>query len=120
MPNIHALAKLFGLARHVDALASCVVEPPMIATTQPLLLDPSPLERGAAVRAMRIERTDAPLLVAEDDEFLAEQFYLLRQIAKLIRRADRLPIAAQEFAHRAPRLDAGQLIVRWRCLPSVC
>jgi hypothetical protein len=45
---------------------------------------------------MRLEGTDAPLLVAEDDEFLAEQLYLFRPIAELIRRADRLPVAAQE------------------------
>jgi len=69
---------------------------------------------------MRLQRTDTPLFVAEDDEFLAEQLYFLRKIAKLIRRADRLPIAAQQFAHRAPRLDACQLIIRWRCLASVC
>ena len=72
-----------------------VIEPPVIAATQPLLLDPPPLERGAAVRAMRLERTHMPLFVAE-----------------LTRRADRLPIAAEEFAHRAARLDAGQLIIR--------
>ena len=68
---------------------------------------------------MRLERSYTPLLVAEDDELLAEQFHLLRQIAELFRGADRLPVAAQEFTHRASRLDAGQLIVRWRCLPSV-
>ena len=65
--------------------------------------------RGAS-NATRAHR-HAPF-VAEDDEFLAEQLYFLRKIAKLIRRADRLPIAAQQFAHRAPRLDACQLIIR--------
>src|SRR5580700_4304633 len=29
-------------------------------------------------------------------------------------------IAAQEFTHWAARLDAGQLVFGWRCLPSVC
>ena len=120
MPNIHALAELFRLAGHVDALALRVVEPPVIAATQSLTLDPPPFERSAAVRAMRLECPDTPLLVAEDDEFLAEQLYLPWQILQLVRGAHRLPIAAQEFAHRASRLDACQLVIRWRCLPSVC
>jgi hypothetical protein len=60
---------------------------------------------------MRIERTDATLLVAEDHQLLAEQLNFLRQIPQFIRRAGRLPIPPQEFSHRAPRLDAGQLIV---------
>ena len=56
---------------------------------------------------------------AEDDEFLAEQLHLLWQIAELVRGAHRLPVTAQEFTHRASWLDARQLIVRGRCLPSV-
>jgi hypothetical protein len=49
VPDVHALAQLFGLARHVDALALRVVEPSVIAAAQPFLLDATPLERGAAV-----------------------------------------------------------------------
>jgi hypothetical protein len=71
------------------------------------------------VRAMRLKRSDAPLLVAENDELLAEQLHLLWQIGQLIRGAHRLPVAAQEFTHRASLLDAGHLVVRWRCLRSV-
>jgi len=70
MPNIHAPAELFGLARHVDALALRVVEPAVVAAAQPFLLDAAPLEAGVAVRTMRLERTDAPLLVTEDREML--------------------------------------------------
>ena len=69
---------------------------------------------------MRLKGTDASLLVTEYHGLLAEQLYLLRQIAELIRLADWLPIAAQEFTHWAARLDAGQLVFGWRCLPSVC
>ena len=70
MPDIHALAELFGLARHVNALTLRVVEPSVITAAQPFLLDAAPLEAGAAVRTMRLERTDAPLLVTEDREML--------------------------------------------------
>src|ERR1700674_524712 len=68
---------------------------------------------------MRLEGPDASHLVTEDDELLAKQLHFLRQIAQFIRGADRLPIPAQELTHRAPRFDAGQLIVGWWCLPSV-
>src|SRR5205085_11609750 len=71
------------------------------------------------MRAMRVERADSALLVAEQDDLLAEQLLLARQIFQLLGEADRLPIAAQEFAHRAARLDEGQLVIGWRGLPSI-
>jgi hypothetical protein len=91
--NIHALSELLRLAGHIDALALRVVEPPVIAATKPLFLDPAPFERGASVRAMRFESSDTPLLVAEDDEFLFAgaiigQFgYRWAHLPQLIRRA---------------------------------
>src|SRR3984893_2469902 len=81
MPNIYALAELLRLARHVDALALCVIEPSVIAATQPRLLDPPPLEGSTTVRAMRLECTDTSLLVAEDDELLTEQPHLLPSVS---------------------------------------
>src|SRR5207248_4782656 len=71
------------------------------------------------MRAMRLERADPALLVAEQDDLLAEELFLARQILQLLGEADRLPITAQEFAHRAARLDAGQLVIGWRGLPSI-
>src|SRR5436309_10850880 len=71
------------------------------------------------MRAMRVERADSALLVAEQDDLLAEQLFLARQIFQLLGEADRLPITTQEFAHRAARLDAGQLVIGWRGLPSI-
>src|SRR5437762_4209141 len=71
------------------------------------------------MRAMRLERADPALLVAEQDDLLAEELLLVRQIFQLLGEADRLPITAQEFAHRAARLDAGQLVIGWRGLPSI-
>src|SRR6266478_5225372 len=71
------------------------------------------------MRAMRLERADPALLVAEQDDLLAEELLLARQIFQLLGEADRLPITAQEFAHRAARLDAGQLVIGWRGLPSI-
>src|SRR5438270_3585146 len=71
------------------------------------------------MRAMRVERADSALLVAEQDDLLAEQLFLARQIFQLLGEADRLPITTQEFAHRAARLDTGQLVIGWRGLPSI-
>src|SRR6202022_2598960 len=68
---------------------------------------------------MRFEGSDAALFVTKDHQLLAEQLHLLWQIVELVRGAHRLPIATQEFTHRASWLDAGQLVVRWRRLPSV-
>src|SRR5690242_17334210 len=119
LPDIHALAEFLGLAGHFETLASGVVEPAVIAAADAALLDLAPFERRPAMRAMRFERADAPSLVAKDDDLLAEELFLARQILQLLGETDRLPIAAQEFAHRAARLDAGQLVIGWRGLPSV-
>src|SRR5205085_5071597 len=71
------------------------------------------------MRAMRVERADPALLVAEDDDLLAEELLLPRQICQLLGKTDRLPIAAQQFAHRAAGLNGGQLVIGWRGLPSI-
>jgi hypothetical protein len=119
LPHVEAPAGLIALARHVDALTLRVVEPAVIAAAQARLLDAAPFERGAAMRAMRVERADPALLVAKEDDLLAEELHLLRQVAELVRGAHRLPIAAHQFAHRAARLDAGQLVIRSRNLCSI-
>src|SRR5712671_4927912 len=71
------------------------------------------------MRAMRLERADPALLVAEDDDLLAEELLLPRQVLELVGQAHRLPIAAQQFAHRAARLNASQLVIRRWHLTSI-
>ena len=71
LPDIHALAELLAFARHIDALPAGVVEPAVVAAAQPCLFYLPPFQGGAAMRAMRIERADPALLVAEDDDLLA-------------------------------------------------
>src|SRR5712664_2217390 len=71
------------------------------------------------MRAMRVERADPASFVAEQDDLLAEELLLARQVAQFVRGADRLPITAHQFAHRAALLDAGQFIVGWRRLASI-
>jgi hypothetical protein len=67
---------------------------------------------------MRLERADAALLVAKDDQLFAKDFDLLRQIGKLVGGADRLPITAQQFPHRTARFDDGEVVGR-RNLPAI-
>ena len=71
------------------------------------------------MRAMRIEGADPPLPVAEHDNRLAQELFLARHLVQLVERADRLPVAAHQLAHRAARLDAGGLVIRCGSLPSV-
>jgi hypothetical protein len=47
------------------------VEPAVIAAANAVFLDAALFERRAAMRAMRLERADAALLVAENDNLLA-------------------------------------------------
>jgi hypothetical protein len=85
----------------------------MITAAKSLILDSRIFQRSAAVRAMRLKRSDAALLVAKDNYLFAEDLYFLRQIAKFVGGAYGLPIAPQQFAHRATSLDDGKLIGRW-------
>ena len=71
------------------------------------------------MRAMRVEGADPPLLVAEHDNLLAQQLFLPRKVVQFVGSADRLPVAAQEFTHRAAWLDAGQLVIGYGALPSI-
>src|SRR5262249_40114049 len=84
LPDIQRLANLLGPARHSEALALCVVEPAVIAAADAALLDPAPFQGGAAMRAMRVERADPPLLVAEHDNLLAQQLFLARQVGEFV------------------------------------
>src|ERR1700745_1962415 len=68
---------------------------------------------------MRVEGAGSPLFVAEQDDLLAQELFLPRKVAQFLRRADRLPVAAHQLAHRAARLDAGQLVIGRQALPPV-
>src|SRR5215472_5714549 len=119
LPDVHLLAELRGLARHVEALARSIVDPAVVAAADAALLDLTPFQRRSPVRAMRIERADATLLVAEQHDLLAEELFFPRQVLQLFGEAGGLPIPAQEFAHRATRLDGRQLVIGRRNLASI-
>ena len=61
------------LVQHVDAVAVDVELPAVIDAAQPAFLVAPEEQRGAAMRAVFVDQTDAALAVAERHEVLAEQ-----------------------------------------------
>jgi hypothetical protein len=100
-----------GLARLIEALALCVVEPAVIAAAQALLLDAAVFERGIAVAAMLVEEAKLAIAGAEQHEFLVHQLDDLRLLAEMLGKHDRPPIAAQHVARRRARPDPRQRLV---------
>src|SRR5262245_18329275 len=92
VPDVHLLADLCCFAGHFDAVPLRVVKPAMITAAESLLLDPRIFQRSAAVRAMRLKRSDTSLLVAKDNYLFAEDLYFFRQVAQFVGGAYRLPI----------------------------
>src|SRR5690349_15432854 len=79
-------------------------------TAQAALLVASEIEAGAAMRAVRLDDTDAAVGVAKSQEVLAEDPDLLGRavaLGQLLAQQRRHPEAAQQLAHRragaAPR-----------------
>ena len=99
-----------GVSRHLP----CDVEQPAVErAAQPAVLQPAEREIGAAMRAGALDQAVAPLVVAEQDEVLAEQPQRLdRPVAgKLVDQRGRLPIAPHQRAGWGARSDPGDELV---------
>jgi len=66
------------------------------------------LERGAAMRAVKMQHADAATPVAEGDQVFAEDPEPQRRRREIARERDGLPEAAQIFAARRSGPDPGQ------------
>ena len=99
----------YGFFGNVD-----VKQPPVVATTDPLLAHKPEFERCAAMRAMQFEEPDGAALVAEHHQFFAEDLDPLRQVFQFVGKADRVPEAAHVFAARRLRADMGELLILLR------
>ena len=66
------------------------------------------------MRAARMDQTRPALAVAKEDQVLAEDAHLARHAARVGSEADRVPVAAQQLAHRRAGADLGQLAVGGR------
>ena len=99
------------LARLLEAAAVGGEQPAVIAAPDPVLLDATVLERGAAMRAVRVEHPDAPALIAERDQFLAQDPHELGQLVDIGREAHRLPVAPQQLSHRRSQCHVSEFHV---------
>ena len=63
------------------------------------------------MRAARMDQPRPALAVAKEDQVLAEHAHLARRRAGVGGEADRMPVAAQQLAHRRAGADLGQLAV---------
>jgi hypothetical protein len=87
----------------------------VIAAADAVLLDPAVVERRAAVRAARVHEARTPGAVAKEDQLLAEHAHLARRRTRIAGQPDRVPVAAQQLAHRRAGADLGELaLVRRR------
>ena len=96
----------------LDAGAGLVEAPAVVAAADAAVLDPAVGHVGAAVRAMPVDQAERAAQVLVEDEVLADQPDRLdRVLLKLAGAADRLPVAAQQLAHRRAGADAGEHFV---------
>jgi len=73
----------------------------MIAAAQAVILDDAVEHVGAAMRALPVDQTVAAILRFECDQVLAEQPDRLDpQLVDLGDRSKRMPVTAQQLAHR--------------------
>ena len=92
--------------RLLDAAPVLVEEPAVVVAAQPALLDEPVREVGAAVRAVAPDEPERPIQILVEHEIFAEQTDRLdRDRIELARAADRLPVAAEQVAHRRPGSD---------------
>ena len=99
----------FLLERLLDALASFVVHPAVIVASQAAFLDVAVGEVRRAVPAMPRDQAVRPREVLVEHEVLSHDAHGLdRVLVEFAHRGDRMPVAAQELAHRRARADLGQ------------
>src|SRR5258707_824969 len=83
---------LRGLEGRLQDAALDVVQPPVVAATEPALLDAAVLQRGAAVTTAEEHQPWASLAIAESDEVLAQEADPFRKILQVRGAAHRDPL----------------------------
>ncbi|MND98833.1 hypothetical protein D3C80_912000 [compost metagenome] len=107
------------LARLFQATPVHGEHPAVVATPDSFLLDTAVIKRGAAVSAARMQQSRTPRFVAKQDQIFTEHPDLTRRIAGVRRHADRMPVAAQQLAHRRAGSHPGQLVKGRGFRPSI-
>jgi hypothetical protein len=101
-----------GFAGLFEAMAFDVELPAVVAAADAVFLDLAVIERGAAMAAAGVQQADAGVPVAKQHQILAEHADFSGDIGGVGDEADRVPIAAEQFAHRRAPADRGQLGAR--------
>jgi hypothetical protein len=116
------------LGRLFEAAAVEPEEPAVVGAADAVRLDHPVREGGAPVRARLLDDAVPAGRGLVDGEVLAEQAGVLdRELLELPSEGDRVPVAAQQLAHRRAGVEGGQLVVllggqhpsvsssSWRC-----
>ena len=81
----------------------------VVATTNPALFYASIFETGAAVDAVRVEQPDPTALVAEGNQFFAQDLQKVWCVGEFSRQAHWMPETAHVLAHGGARTRLRQL-----------
>ena len=109
--HLGADVAIAGHVRRLEAAAVGVELPAVIDAAQAAVFVAREIERRAAMRAVRAEQADLALRVAEGDQILAEQAHAKRRpvaLGEFGGQQRRLPVLAQQVAHRRAGPDARQ------------
>jgi hypothetical protein len=112
--RLRALGKRAAVrfVRLIDALPGSVELPAVIGTANAVEFGDAVGKRCAAMRTQLGDQAEFSAAIAEEHEVFAEETDAFgpRRL-QVFRRGDRVPIAAQQRAHRRSRADAGQAFV---------
>jgi hypothetical protein len=97
------------LQRHFEDVPFNVVEPTVIAASEPPLLESAIFQGGTAMAATKKQHTRPTLSIAEGNQIFTKNSHPLGYICEISGQTDRLPIAAHQLAARRPRRNASQL-----------
>src|SRR5262245_41524654 len=99
-----------GLSRLLQTASCDIIKPTVIKAPEASILHSAVAEIRAPVRAVEPQKSRRPLIVTEQDQFLAEYLNFKRSYAfgQFLRQSNRLPIPPQEAAARSSRTDLGE------------
>src|SRR5947209_16685616 len=107
VPNAFFEGAIARLGRLLQTIALNVVEPTVITTANPIVLDSPVFERCAAMRTMERDESELPRAVAKQRKLLRQQLHFDRSTFGFHRFAERHrpPVTAQHRARRRARTD---------------
>jgi len=117
--GVTVLGARFGLARLLEAVALHVEQPAVVTAADAALVDAAIIETRAAVAAAGVHEARPPGAIAEEDKVFAQDAHLARRRGGMPGQAHRMPVAAQQLAHRRAAPHFGELRVVGRGLHRI-